>query len=89
MQNRKFRKNDYVVFDYEGDKFNAKVLDVTPEGYLIAIYIDTVDNDQRLMQELVVPEYKLSAISINLAQIYNLISRIGIVGLKVQLGAKI
>ena len=67
MQNRKFRKNDYVVFDYEGDKFNAKVLDVTPEGYLIAIYIDTVDNDQRLMQELVVPEYKLSAISINLA----------------------
>ncbi len=67
MQSRKFKKNDYVVFDYEGDKFNAKVLEVRPDGYLIAIYIDTVDDDQRLMQELVVPEYKLSSISINLA----------------------
>jgi hypothetical protein len=67
MQHHKFRKNDYVVFDYEGDKFNAKILEVLDDGYLIAIYIDTSDNDERLMQELVVPEYKLSAISINLA----------------------
>ena len=63
----KFKKNDYVVFDYEGDKFNAKILDVTPEGSLIIICVDTLDNDERLMQELVVPEHKLSEIKINLA----------------------
>ena len=63
----KFKKNDYVVFDYEGDKFNAKILDITPEGYLIIICVDTLENDERLMQELVVPEHKLSAIKINLA----------------------
>ena len=64
---KKFKKNDYVVFDYGGDKFNAKILDVLPEGYLIVICVDTLENDERLMQELVVPEYKLSEIKINLA----------------------
>jgi hypothetical protein len=63
----KFKKNDFVVYDYEGDKFNAKVLDVTPEGYRIVICIDTLNDDKRLMQELVVPENKLSEIKINLA----------------------
>ena len=62
----KFKKNDFVTFDYEGDKFNAKVLDVRPDGYLITICIDTL-NDKRLMQELVVPEHKLSHVTINLA----------------------
>lgn len=67
MQKSKFKKNDYVVFDYEGDKFNAKVLEVRENNtYLISICIDVVENDERLMQELVAHESKLSAIKINL-----------------------
>jgi hypothetical protein len=62
----KFKKNDFVTFDYEGDKFNAKVVDILPDGYLIKICIDVLDDDRRLMQELVVPEHKLEHVSINL-----------------------
>lgn len=66
VQNRKFKVNDYVVLDYEGDKFNAKVLAVTTDGYRIAVCIDTINENDRLMQEMVVPEYRLSSVGINI-----------------------
>ena len=65
-QNRKFKVNDYVVLDYEGDKFNAKILAIVPDGYRIAVCIDTINEDDRLMQEMVVPEYRLSSVGINI-----------------------
>jgi hypothetical protein len=66
VQNRKFKVNDYVVLDYEGDKFNAKVLAITTDGYRISVCIDTINENDRLMQEMVVPEYRLSSVGINI-----------------------
>jgi hypothetical protein len=66
VKNRKFKVNDYVVLDYEGDKFNAKILAIVPDGYRISVCIDTINEDDRLMQEMVVPEYRLSSVGINI-----------------------
>lgn len=62
---RRFKKNDFVVYDYEGDKFNAKILEVLPDGYKINVCIDNVNDGDRLMQELFAPENKVFPIQIN------------------------
>ena len=62
----RFQKNDYVIFDYEGNSFNAKIIDVYPDSYLIEFCVDSCDNNKRLMQQLVVPERKIKPIELNI-----------------------
>lgn len=65
QKNHLFKKNDYVVFDYDGDEYNAKILDLRPNStYLISICIGNMEKGTRLMQELVVKESQLKPINI-------------------------
>lgn len=60
----KFQKEDYVVCEYDGELLSAKVLDIIPGGYRVELYVDTLDNDVRLMQEVEVQEYQLRPVQI-------------------------
>jgi hypothetical protein len=62
--NSLFKKNDYVVCECDGERYNAKVIDVLPTGYLIEICVDSYKNSTRLMQEVEVQEHQLSPIRI-------------------------
>jgi hypothetical protein len=62
--NSLFKKNDYVVCECDGEKYNAKVIEVRPTGYLIEICVDSIRNETRLMQEVEVQEQQLSPIRI-------------------------
>ena len=61
---RRFKKEDYVVCEYDGELLSAKVLEILPEGYRIEMYVDTLDDDIRLMQEVVVSEKQLRPVQI-------------------------
>lgn len=60
----KFKKEDYVMCEYDGELLSAKILEVLQGEYRVEMYIDTLDNDIRLMQEMIVRESQLYPVQI-------------------------
>lgn len=66
MNIAKFKKEDYVMCLYDGELLSAKILEVLPGAYRVEMYIDTLDNGERLMQEMVVTESQLRPVTVAL-----------------------
>lgn len=60
----KFKKEDYVMCEYDGELLSAKILEVLQGEYRVEMYIDTLDNEVRLMQEMIVRESQLHPVQI-------------------------